>query len=197
MRLNDTSDANLLAMISTEEQAEAAVQATPVLQAEGLNGKSLWRYLEAVRKGVVKILGRPVSADPSTSSAAEPRASESGYHEVSVDIKKITPPGMESIADELIAIGATIEQAAQTFVIRLKAERNIKREAELAIKLRRLAFSGTATHGDLSTRPDEQRWKAEWNRDPKLREEFPKFECYKGFKANESRTTIVGRAVNA
>ena len=130
-------------------------------------------------------------------SAAEPRASESGYHEVSVDIKKITPPGMESIADELIAMGATLVQAVQTFAIRREKANQSRIRAELATKLQKLAFPGAETHGDLSTRPDEQRWKAELDRDPKIRDEYPKFEWYRGFKANESRITIVEHRVVA
>lgn len=124
------------------------------------------------------------------------------------EIREITPPGMEQMASEFIAKGASVSDAMKAMLQAAKAEASVKIEADKKVKsdkLDQLHLESPAAVDPLK-KPDnklntagltaDERAKKEWESDPKLRAEFSGVggeDAYIAFVVNQGKGLIKGK----
>ncbi len=123
-------------------------------------------------------------------------------------IREFTPPGMEQMASNLIAKGASVSEAMEAMLLQAKVEAAAKLESDKKVKtekLDQLHLESPAAVDPLK-KPDnklntagltaDERAKKEWEFDPKLRAEFSGVggeDAYVAFVVNQEKGLIKGK----
>ncbi len=89
-----------------------------------------------------------------------------------------------AVCDEVIGLGATIEEAEKTFKLRKLAQVQAEAPASAGGSVETAPEAAAALEAGF---PLEDRCKKEWERNPSLREEFGKLETYIAFKESQEK----------